>query len=119
LIREQIKLLVAIFEESLVSRKSISLETSFLAFAGNTIGLYAFNLDFNFMKDAEAAKNWRKTLDSVAFSTVVARQFPWLISSIMKIPRGIVKPLFPDICRLLDAFAVSSIFEKKSHEINW
>jgi hypothetical protein len=103
---------VAIFEESLVSRKPISLETLFLAFAGNTIGLYAFNLDFNFIKDTEAAESWRKTMNSVAFTTVVARQFPWLISSIMAIPRGLVKPLFPDICRLLDAFAVSSIFEK-------
>lgn len=97
-------------KESLVSRKPIDLNTLFLAFSVNSIGSYAFNLDFNFMEDAEAAKNWRQTIDSVAITTVIARQFPGLIYLLMGVPRWLVRPIFPDICRLLDAFAVSPIF---------
>lgn len=114
LIKEQIKHLVAMFKASLDSHKPISLETSFLAFSVNVIGRYAFNLDFKFMEDTEAAENWRETIDSVAITTVIARQFPWLIYLIMGVPRWLVRPLFPDICLLLDAFAVSSIFWKIS-----
>lgn len=77
LIKEQAKLLVALLEESLVSCKPLSLETAFLAFSTDIIGLYAFNLNFNLMKDTEAAANWRKTIDSVAISTEAL----WLLGS--------------------------------------
>lgn len=116
LIKKHIKLLVASFENSVISCKPLSLETTFLAFSTDFIGSYAFNLDFNLLKDAEAAADWRKTLDSVAVSTVAARQFPWLIYFILSIPRVLVRPFFPDICRLLDAYVVSSYEEKFGFE---
>ncbi|KAH8692038.1 cytochrome protein [Talaromyces proteolyticus] len=103
LIKEQLQRLTATFKKASVSDEPLNLGTSMLAFSTTTLGLFAFNFDFNFLDDAKAAENWRKTIDSVTVVTIAARQFPWLIPLAMMTPRALARPVLPDLCRLLDA----------------
>jgi hypothetical protein len=111
LITKNIRQLTAVFEKAAVSGSPLDLGTCMLAFSTDTLGHFALDSDFNLMNDTNAADNWRKTLDSVPVVTVAARQMPWLIPLALKIPRALIRPVLPDLCRLLDAQAVSSYIE--------
>jgi hypothetical protein len=112
LINNQLKQLRAIFEEAAVSQNPLTLDTALLAFTTNTVALFAFNLDLDLMKDAEAAENWHKTIESATTTVVIARQIHWLLPLALGLPRPLVRLMNADICRLLDTREVSGIQEQ-------
>jgi hypothetical protein len=108
LVKDNIQQLTAVFEKAAISGNPLNLGTYMLAFSTDTLGHFALDFNFNLMNDTNAAENWRKTLDSVPIVTVAARQMPWLIPLALQIPRALIRPVLPDLCRLLDAQGVSN-----------
>ncbi|EAW12447.1 cytochrome P450 [Aspergillus clavatus NRRL 1] len=111
LIKQHIDELVEVFASKSGTDEPVDLQTTFLAYTTDVIYHYMFDTDAGYQRDPKVARKWRHSMEAVAQATPFLKQFPNLLSNLLRIPLPILiwvlKRVQSDVAGLLETHQVS------------
>ena len=95
-------------EKARAENSAVELRTLYLAIASDAFFTHAFKKPLDYANNDQAAENWRRTVDSTAAMTPLAKQIYWVYPLAMKLPQEWLKRLSPDMAQILALRSVSN-----------
>ena len=94
-------------EKAMAANSAVELRTLYLAIASDAFFTHAFKKPLGYANNEQAAEDWRRTVDSTAAMTPLAKQIYWVYPLAMKLPQKWIKRLSPDMAQILTLRSVN------------
>ncbi|KAL8847166.1 MAG: hypothetical protein Q9221_007796, partial [Calogaya cf. arnoldii] len=101
IMKEQIEILCKRFSDHFDVKEPVELRTAIMAFALDTVSVFALGESMGLQYDMSRAKGWVDMIKAVSKMTPTAKQFPWLIPLGKKIPLRILRVIDPTMAGIL------------------
>ena len=107
LINEEVELLCSNLEKQYGEKSVKDLHTVFLAFTSDAVCRFIFGKTLDLQRASQKAEDWRRTMGALPQITPLIKQFPWIVTVAMKLPKIILHFAVPHLARLLALHRVS------------